>query len=135
MGRKKSKVADEKAVRAALAERDLELVSMDARLPDGTIAASANKLHLLPTTDGGPLYVPIPVTLQITLDDRGGIRSVTGGVPGAEATADAARFVKSLVANRQLAAASGTAPPGATHQVEIDAKGRRILRRRRFSAL
>jgi hypothetical protein len=134
MGRKRSGIADERVIRAALADRDLELVSVDERLPDGTIAATASKLHLIPTTDGKPLYVPIPVALQIKRDDRGDIHSVTGDVPGAGAVADAARFVKSLVANHQLAEANGIAPPGATHQVEIDAKGRRILRRRRFSA-
>jgi hypothetical protein len=134
MGRKKPNVAEEKAVRAALAEHDLELVSVDGRLPDGTISASANKLHLVPTTGGEPLYVPIPVTLRIERDSRGKIRSMAGDVPGAEAIADAARFVKTLVANRQLADAPGTVPAGATHRVEIDAKGRRILRRRRFSA-
>ena len=134
MGRKQSATADEKAVRAALAERDLELISVDARLPDGTTAASANKLHCVQTKDGEQLYVPIPVTLQIARDDRGNIRSMTGDVPGADAIAAAVRFVGSLVGNRQLADASEPMPPGATHQVEIDAKGRRILRRRRFSA-
>jgi len=134
MARKKPGVADERVMRAALAERDLELVSVDEHLPDGTIAASASKLHVIPTTDGKPLYVPIPVALRIKRDDRGNIHSVTGDVPSAGAVADAARFVKTLVTNHQLAEANGIAPPGATHQVEIDAKGRRVLRRRRFSA-
>ena len=134
MGRKKSGIADEKAVRVALAERDLELVSVDECLPDGTIAASANKLHPIPTTDGKPLYVPIPVALEIKQDDRGTIQSVTGDIPDPAAVTAAARFVSTLEANRQLAEAKGAVPRGATHQVEIDAKGRRVLRRRRFTA-
>ena len=47
MARKKPGVADERVMRAALAERDLELVSVDEHLPDGTIAASASKLHVI----------------------------------------------------------------------------------------
>jgi hypothetical protein len=134
MARKKPAGIDEKAVRAALAERDLELVSLDQRLSDGTIAATANKLLPIPTPGGKPLYVPVPVVLQIKRDDQGNIESVTGDVPVAGAIADAARFVKSLIANHQLEDGNGAAPPGATHQVELDPKGRRILRRRRFSA-
>ncbi|HTO49820.1 MAG TPA: hypothetical protein VML91_19460 [Burkholderiales bacterium] len=135
MRRRKAGVADEKNLRAALAKRDLELVSVDERSPDGTIVATANRLHVVPDPDGKPLYAPIPVTLRIQCDERGNVRTVAGETPEAAAIADAARFVKSLADNRQLAAGEGPVPPGATHQVEIDAKGRRILRRRRFSAL
>ena len=133
MGRRKHATTDEKRLRAALAERDLELVSVGEPSPDGTIAATANKLHLVPGPSGKPLYAPIPVSLHIKRDETGNIRTVTGDKPEADAIADATRFVETLVANNRLAEAEGVAPPGATHQVEIDSKGRRILRRRRFS--
>ena len=134
MRRRKAEVADEKSLRAALAKRDLELVSVDERSPDGTIAATANRLHVVPGPDGKPLYAPIPVTLRIQCDESGNVRTVAGETPEAAAIADATRFVKSLADSRKLAEGEGPVPPGATHQVEIDAKGRRILRRRRFSA-
>lgn len=134
MGRRKPAVANEKKLRAALAGRDLELVSVDERSPDGTIAATANRLHVVPGPDGKPLYAPIPVTLRIQCDESGNVRTVAGETPEAAAIADATRFVKSLAASHKLAEGEGPVPPGATHQVEVDAKGRRILRRRRFSA-
>jgi hypothetical protein len=134
MGRRKREMPEEKGLRAALAERDLELVSVDERLPDGTIAASANKLHLVPTPSGEPLYAPIPVALRIQCDASGKIRTLTGDAPVAGAIADATRFVASLIASHKVADAHAAAPPGATHQVETDAKGRRVLRRRRFAA-
>lgn len=134
MGRRKAEVADEKRLRAALAKRDLELVSVDERSPDGSIAATANRLHPVPGPDGKPLYAPIPVTLRIQCDESGDVRTVAGDTPGAAAIADATRFVKSLAAGHKLAEGAGPVPPGATHRIEVDAKGRRILRRSRFSA-
>jgi len=133
MGRRKQATTDVKRLRAALAERDLELVSVSEPSPDGSLGATANKLHLVPGPGGKPLYAPIPVSLRIQRDESGNIRTVTGDKPEASAVADATRFVETLFANNSLADADGVAPPGATHQVEIDSKGRRILRRRRFS--
>ncbi len=134
MARQKLGATDDKSLRAALAERDLELVSVDERLPDGTLAVSANKLCLIPGGDGKPLHAPIPVSLRIRRDARGAVRSLTGDTLPAEAIADATRFVEGLRANRKLAEAGAAVPPGATHQIEIDPQGRRVLRRRRFTA-
>ena len=44
-------------------------------------------------------------------------------------------FRETLEANRQIAHKPGPLPSGATHQVETDAKGRKQLKRKRFSAV
>ena len=48
--------------------------------------------------------------------------------------AEAAQYVETLKANRQIARGK-TLTPGTTHQVERDAKGRKILVRKRYSAI
>ncbi len=53
----------------------------------------------------------------------------------AEDLTEARHLIETLEANRQIAYESGPLPPGATHQVETDAKGRRVLKRKRFSAV
>ena len=54
--------------------------------------------------------------------------------PDDEALAEAASYVATLEANRQIARSPGEAEPGATHALERDAKGHRRLVRKRFSA-
>lgn len=48
--------------------------------------------------------------------------------------AEAVQYVRTLDANRQIARGK-TLTPGTTHKVERDAKGRKILVRKRFSAI
>ena len=53
----------------------------------------------------------------------------------AQELAEAEQHVKALEANQQIAREAGQLPPGATHQVESDALGRKRLVRKRYSAL
>jgi hypothetical protein len=46
---------------------------------------------------------------------------------------DAAKFVQTLVDNKQVAHGPGPLPPGTTHQIETRPDGTRRLTRRRFS--
>ena len=48
---------------------------------------------------------------------------------------EAAYFVETLKANRQLARQSGPLPPGATHRLEPDPSGNERVVRKRYSAL
>ena len=48
---------------------------------------------------------------------------------------EAAYFVETLEANKQLSREPGPLPPGATHQVECDESGNERVVRKRFSAL
>lgn len=54
--------------------------------------------------------------------------------PDEEALAEAASYLASLVANLRIAREPGKAPPGATHQIETDAEGRKRLVRMRYTA-
>jgi hypothetical protein len=65
---------------------------------------------------------------------RGRVKSIEGGTPDPAAVADATRYVKTLRDSGQLAAAGEQQPAsGLTHQIERDAQGRQVLRRKRFS--
>jgi hypothetical protein len=64
-------------------------------------------------------------------------QAVQGQLPTNASEADrreAAYFVKTLEANKQLAREPGALPPGATHQVEHDKSGNELVVRKRFSA-
>jgi hypothetical protein len=79
--------------------------------------------------------VPLPVDVDIRLDQKGRVRSVTSSQPDSEAVAEAAHFVETLEANQQLAHEPGPLSRGATHQVKTDKKGRKRLVRKRFQAI
>src|SRR6516165_6584468 len=103
----------EKALKAELAKHGFESVAVKRELPAGRVEVEANKLH--------PVHV------------EGG-KSIDGGAPDPAAVADAARYVKTLRDSGQLSAAGEQQPAsGLTHQIERDAQGRQVLRRKRFS--
>jgi hypothetical protein len=103
-------------------------------LPDGRVEVEANKLHPVHVEKGEAIYAPVPVSLSIKLDARGQVKSIEGDTPKPAAVADAARYMKTLRDSGQLAAAGEAAPArGVTHQIERDAQGRHVLRRKRFS--
>jgi hypothetical protein len=124
---------EEKALKTELAKHGFESVAVKRELPDGRLEVEANKLH--PVQVGGEtIYAPIPVSLSVTLDTRGGVKSIEGGTPNPAAAADAARYVKTLRESGQLAAAGEQQlASGSTHQIERDEQGRQVLRRKRFS--
>jgi hypothetical protein len=57
------------------------------------------------------------------------------GEPTSEAVAEAMQFVETLEANRQIAREPGPLPPGATHQIQRDAQGRKRLVQKRVAAI
>jgi len=54
--------------------------------------------------------------------------------PDEQALAEAASYLETLEARKQIARDPGRMTPGATHQLEIDVAGRKRLVRKRFSA-
>ncbi|HET9244478.1 MAG TPA: hypothetical protein VFO15_01625 [Xanthobacteraceae bacterium] len=122
----------EKALKTELAKHGFESVAVKRELPAGRVELEANKLHPVHVEGGESIYAPIPVSLSVELDARGRVKSIDGGTPDPAAVADAARYVKTLRDSGQLAAA-GEPASGLTHQIERDAQGRQVLRRRRFS--
>ena len=123
----------EKALKTELAKHGFESVAVKRQLPAGRVEVE-DKLHPVHVEEGESIYAPIPVSLSVELDARGRVKSIDGGTPDPAAVADAARYVKTLRDSGQLAAA-GEQPPatGLTHQIERDAQGRQVLRRKRFS--
>jgi hypothetical protein len=125
---------NQQALKTELAKRGFESVAIKRELPGGRIEVEANKLHPVPVEGGETIYAPVPVSFSVALDAGGRVKSIDGGNPSPAAVADAARYIKTLRDSGQLAAAGERAPaPGVTHQIERDAQGRHVLRRKRFS--
>ena len=104
----------------------------------GRITGRGRKLHPVGSVPGSGkegLHVLLPVEVEVEMDDEGRVQGARAGEPEPEVVSDAAAYVESLEANRQIAHDPGPLPPGATHQVEKDEEGRSVLKRRRFSAL
>ena len=124
----------EQALKAELAKRGFESVSIKRELPGGRIQVEANKLYPVHVEAGESIYAPVPVSLSVELDARGLIKSIDGDTPSAAAVEDAARYIKTLRDSGQLAAAGEReGASGITHRIERDEQGRQVLRRKRFS--
>jgi hypothetical protein len=125
---------NEEALKTELAKRGFESISIKRELPDGRVEVEANKLHPVHVEKGEAIYAPVPVSFSVAVDAGGRVKSIDGGDPSRAAVADAARYMKTLRDSGQLAAAGGGAPArGVTHQIERDAQGSHVLRRKRFS--
>jgi hypothetical protein len=119
----------EKALTAELAKRGFESISVKREHPDGRVEVEANKLHPVPV-EGETIYAPVPVSFSVALDAGGRVKSIEGGDPS---FADAGRYIKTLRDSGQLAVAGDRqAASRPTHQIERDAQGRDVLRRKRF---
>ena len=112
---------------------DLELISLQKATAAGHLTGRAKKWCATPNGEEN-IQVPVPVEVEIRLDDRGRIQSVESGQPDSEALEEAAHFIETLQANRQLAPEAGPLPPGATHQIKTDESGQKRLVRKRFNA-
>ena len=124
----------ETVLRTELAKQDFEFVKSSAPKAEGSHEVEAYKLHPVTGNKHDPLYVPVPVTMQVTLDDKNQIQKIEGGAPKAEAVNDAEHFVKTLIDNHQLGGLPDQPVANATHQVEVNDKGQRVIKRRNFSA-
>ena len=125
---------NQQALKTELAKRGFESIAIKRELPGGRVEVDANKLHPVHDEGGEAIYAPVPVSLSVELDGRGKVKSIAGDTPKPAAVADAARYMKTLRDSGQLAVAGGGTPArAATHQIERDAQGRQVLRRKRFS--
>jgi hypothetical protein len=124
---------NEQTLKTELAKRGFESISIKRELPDGRVEVDANKLHPVHVEKGEAIYAPVPVSFSVALDAGGRVKSIDGGDPSPAAVADAARYITTLRDSGQLAAGEGAPARGVTHQIERDAQGRHVLRRKRFS--
>jgi len=124
----------EQELKAQLAKRGFESVSIKRELPGGRIQVEANKLYPVHVEAGESIYAPVPVSLSVELDARGGVKSIAGDTPTPAAVTDAARYIKTLRDSGQLTSTGEQqSAGGVTHQIERDEQGRQVLRRKRFS--
>jgi hypothetical protein len=73
-------------------------------------------------------HVPLPVRIDLPADSRGRITPRVG-TPSPEDVKEAASYVRGLVARGEIGTDTG---PLATHKIETDKRGRRLLKRRGF---
>ena len=114
----------EQALKADLAKRGFESVSIKRELPGGRIQVEANKLS------------PVHVEAGESIYDARQARPITtpGDTPTPAAVTDAARYIKTLRDSGQLTSTGEQqSTAGVTHQIERDEQGRQVLRRKRFS--
>ena len=125
---------NETLLRQELAKQDFEFIKASPQEPNHKLKVQANKFQPVSVDNSGPIYMPLPVTLQVTLDTNNKIDKIDGGQPSVEAVANAEQFLKMLIANNQLDGLSGKPQPNATHQIKVNEKGQRVIKRRQFSA-
>src|SRR6516165_7085745 len=125
----------EQALKAELAKRGFESVSIKRELPTGRIQVEANKLYPVHVEAGESIYAPVPVSLSVELDARCRVKSIAGDTPTPAAVTDAARYIKTLRDSGQLTSTGEQqSAGGVTHQIERDEQGRQVLRRKRTTA-
>lgn len=114
------------------AAHELEGVSLVQRGPEpGAMEAQA---HVLAPLSGSGLgeaegaYVQVPVRVEIRRDDEGRL-TPSVGQPAANDVNEAASYVRGLVARGEIGEKSGSL---ATHVLEVDDRGRKVLKRRGF---
>jgi hypothetical protein len=126
------------ALRPVLASRHgIEMVSLEGEPSTGVVHGRAKAWVPLERTELGPLegvHVSLPVDIEVRLE--GGRAMVIVADPAPADLAEAASFVAGLVARGQVTSEPGKPmAAGATHCVEVDGQGRRLLKRARFSAV
>src|SRR2546427_12499872 len=84
----------EQALKAELAKRGFESVSIKRELPGGRVQVEANKLYPVHVEAGEAVYAPVPVSLSVELDARGRVKSIAGDTPTPAAGTEAGRYLK-----------------------------------------
>jgi FMN phosphatase YigB (HAD superfamily) len=130
----------EMALRPAAASFDIDLRTVDT-VSGRTLRGTAKQLVPLRAADLGFLqgvHVPLSVGVEMRLDADGRIRDVRTDAPDPGDLDEASDFARSLLSNRQVAGiAAAPSVPGMlpTHDIQTDPSGRRLLVRRRFTAV
>lgn len=125
---------DETVLRDELAKKNFEFISLAPGKQPGTFVVYANKLHAVHGDPGDPVYVPVAITLLVTLDSHSRIKKIEGDTPNPKAVADTEKFAETLLANKQISGLPGVSNPNSTHQIERNGKGQQVIKRRNFSA-
>jgi hypothetical protein len=120
-------------IRQQLGKYDLELLGHPKIEKANNIQVQALKLTPISTLNDKPLFIPVPVSLNVTIDGNNNITTIQGDSPDAEAKIAAEDFYQGLVERKQIAGLSGGASQnGTTHEVKVNDKGQQVVRRTGF---
>jgi FMN phosphatase YigB (HAD superfamily) len=120
----------EAAVQARMSAAGMEVGQLELGSAAGPWTVSGRRLHPVELPEFGTVHVAVPVSGRVT-------RSAAGELSlpplDAEAVRETEQFARSLVSHGQVGERRDRR--GATHAIETDAEGRKILVRKRFSAV
>jgi len=112
--------------------------------PDGTTRVEIQASRLVPVDPDDPaladVCIPLPVPATVVVDDAGHLASVETAPPDQEAERQARAYARNLVATGAVrgVTASGRVrrgpPTRPTHEVALDAQGRKVIRRVGFTS-
>ena len=113
---------------------------------DGGSTYQVSASRLVPVDADDPdlasVYIPVPVTAAVEVDDHDSVVGVQVTDPDPSADREARAFTRNLIANGEVKglARSGPVrrgpsgpPPRSTHEVMTDPAGRRVIRRTGFA--
>jgi hypothetical protein len=128
-----SKVGDD-ILKKELLKKGFELVRVLHWDTESQVRVTAQKLHPVQIKKR-VVHVPITVNLTVVFDNESHISQLEGGDVDKKSLADSAQFLKTLVANHQLAGVDDVKPGRATtHSVILNDNGQYVLKRNRFNA-
>jgi len=117
-----------------LDKQGYELLSF-SRKDQNLLEVHANRLHPVGLTDYDDVFIPVPVTLDLEIDENQKIKSMHYGNSDEQMLKHASSFVKNLLENRQIHGLDGQDGPNTSHKIEVNEKGQKIIKRKGFSIL
>ena len=117
-----------------LQKHGYELLSFSRKDQDN-LEVHANRLHPVPLKDDEKVYIPVPVTLDLQLDNQQKIKSMHYGDSDADMLKHASSFVHNLIENKQINGLDGQDAPNTSHKIEVNDQGQKIIKRKGFSIL
>ena len=117
-----------------LEKHGYELLSFSRR-EQNMLEVHANRLHPIGLKDHEDVFIPVPVTLDLEIDEHQKIKSMHYGDSDEQMLKHASSFVKNLVENHQILGLDGQEGPNTSHKIELNEKGQKIIKRKGFSIL
>lgn len=120
------------ALKARFAAKGIDLQNADGSKISATVW---HPISVPGDDDLQDIHVQIPVEGKVKRGAKGEVQSVTLAKPSQEQLAEATSFVRSLAKHDQIAGRAGKRALQPTHEIKTDAKGKRTLVRKGFSAI
>jgi hypothetical protein len=117
-----------------LDKQGYELLSFSVK-DQGKLVVQANRLHPVSVQENEDVFIPVPVTLNVELDDNQKIKALNYSESDDEILKHASSFVRTLIDNKQVYGLNGQMAANTSHKIETNDKGQRIIKRKGFSIL